>query len=394
MPSSKVSDWLLLDNSPQGASSTSSGSPGSMKLREMPPASPTSSQNEHTSQSDTSNTFVATSGQHRDVHNGSISGNSNSDSDLYSEGESEGSDNLFERPGSMALPAFPHSRQRHRVHESSSRRGSLQPPSLTTQSEKRGGGSSSNLGAKRIKASSSVTSASYFSNPNVNSFDIRNEVDCCLRYLRHLYKTVEEDRLPWMTDFADIQKMGRPRKIKEIAGRLNLNIPYYSSNYVEIFYAVTMPLLLLYNKPFFIVTFLTIVVIHSIRMHKKKTHTYGDSVVVLGRPISYRNLGHLLVFALVMLLFFNGLRTLMWVLLLNFCIIVPHALIRKPTYFDDEDLEKCRPKMAQYAICLIILVLAYLEGDTSHDEEAENRRAVERERKRMAQVLAKRESTG
>ncbi|CBZ29955.1 conserved hypothetical protein [Leishmania mexicana MHOM/GT/2001/U1103] len=204
---------------------------------------------------------------------------------------------------------------------------------------------------------------------------------------------IKDDRLPWMTDFADIHKMELPRKAKEIAWRLNLNIPYYSSNYIEIFYVVTMPLLFVYNTPFFVVTFLAIVIIHSIRMHKKKTHEYGDSIVMLGRRIRYRKLGHLLVFAMVMLLmFFDGLRTLMWVLLLNVCIIVPHALLRKPTYFDDEDLEKCRPKMVQYAICLVILVLAYLEGDLCADEAAESRRAVERERKRVAQAMAKHEA--
>ncbi|CAG9580731.1 conserved hypothetical protein [Leishmania major strain Friedlin] len=204
---------------------------------------------------------------------------------------------------------------------------------------------------------------------------------------------IENDRLPWMTDFADIHKMELPRKAKEIAWRLNLNIPYYSSNYIEIFYVVTMPLLFMCNTPFFVVTLLAILIIHSIQKHKKKMHEYGDSVVLLGRRIRYRQLGHLLVFALVMLLiFFKGLRTLLWVLLLNVCIIVPHALIRKPTYFDDEDLEKCRPKMVQYAICLVILVLAYLEGDLSADEVAESRRAVERERKRVAQAVARREA--
>ncbi|KAG5469433.1 hypothetical protein LSCM1_02653 [Leishmania martiniquensis] len=331
----------------------------------MPPVSPRSSQIDYASQSDAS---VATLGKYRGSHSGSVSGGS--DSDLYSEDESEDSENPVERRVSVALPAFQHHRPRLSIH-----------------------GNSASLYTQRAAGLPKSAPVSYFSSSKVSSLSIRNEIDCYLWLLRYVYKKIEEDRLPWMTDFADMEKMELPRKAKEIAVRLNLNVPYYFSNYLEIFYAVTMPLLFLYNTPFCIVTFLTLVMIHSIRMRKKSTSVYGDGVVVLGRSIGYRKLGHLLLLALaVLFVFFDGLRTLMWVLLLNFCVIVPHALMRKPTYFDDEDLEKCRPKLGQYAICLVILVLAYLEGDACDDEEAENRRAVELERRRLAQVLAKREA--
>lgn len=361
-----------------------------MNIEETPSFSSERLEYENMRQSNTSDISAATSGQRRGGHGGSIS--SDSGSDLYSEGESEDSDHS-ERPGNTALSVFQHSLQRPGAHGNKTALRSPRSPFQAIQSEKQGGSDDNRLGAKRITCSLASIPVSYFSSSNVKSFSIGNEIGYKARRLRHFYKMIKDDRLPWMTDFADIHKMELPRKAKEIAWRLNLNIPYYSSNYIEIFYVVTMPLLFVYNTPFFVVTFLAIVIIHSIRMHKKKTHEYGDSIVMLGRRIRYRKLGHLLVFAMVMLLmFFDGLRTLMWVLLLNVCIIVPHALLRKPTYFDDEDLEKCRPKMVQYAICLVILVLAYLEGDLCADEAAESRRAVERERKRVAQAMAKHEA--
>ncbi|KAG5469074.1 hypothetical protein LSCM4_02470 [Leishmania orientalis] len=368
MPLSDASNSLLPPGSLQGTGNRAFPSPGSTNVRKVPLLSSRSSQNDYAGQSDTSDGSAAASGQHRGGHVGSVSGDS--DSDLYSEGESEDNDNPAERPVSMALPAFQPNRFRDSAH-----------------------GNSSGLDAKRANGSPKSMPVSYFNSSKVSSLSLRYEIDCYVWLLRYVYKKIEADRLPWMTDFADMEKMELPRKAKEIAGRLNLNIPYYFSNYLEIFYVVTMPLLLVYNIPFFVVTFLTVVLIHSIRMRKKSTCVYGDGVVVLGRSIGYRKLGHLLLLALaVLFLFFHGLRTLLWVLLLNFCVIVPHALMRKPTYFDDEDLEKCRPKLGQYAICLAILVLAYLEGDACDDEEAENRRAVERERRRLAQVLAKREA--
>ncbi|TPP53716.1 PRA1 family protein [Leishmania donovani] len=387
MSSSNASDSPMLGGRLQGASDTNFDPPASMSIEETPSFSSAHLECEHMRQLHTPGISAATSGQRRGGHGGSVS--CDSCSDLYSEGESEDSD-LLERPGNMALPAFQHNRQRLGAHENRSALRAPQSPQAI-QSEKRGGSDSSRFGAKRTTCSLGSIPVSYFSSSNVKSFAFRDEIGCHVQHLRNFYKMIEDDRLPWMTDFADIHKMELPRKAKEIAWRLNLNIPYYSSNYIEIFYVVTMPLLFVCNTPFFVVTFLAIVIIHSIRMHKKKTHEYGDSVVVLGQQIRYRQLGHLLVFAFVMLLmFFNGLRTLLWVLLLNVCIIVPHALMRKPTYFDDEDLEKCRPKMVQYAICLVILVLAYLEGDLCADEAAESRRAVERERKRVAQAMAKR----
>lgn len=343
--------------------------------------------NSRTSNSGASQSDVTSHGSpnsHGWRYGNSVSG---SESDFYSEDDSSDSDLEPGTHDSVVSSTSRHSRHRH---------GSASPHSA--RSERRGSFISNQSGTAKGEGIHHATSMSfiplsYFHRSNSEAFSLRKEMHCYKEFLRHLYRCMEEDRLPWKTDFADLNKMRPPRKLKEVAGRLNLNIPYYLSNYVELFHVITMPFLLLYNTPFFLVTLLAVLMIHSVRLRKRNTRVYGDAAMVLGRPVSYRTLGHVLLIALVLLfIFFNGLRTMMWVTVLNVCFVVPHALLRKPTYFDDEDLEKCRPKMGQYAICLVILALAYLEGDPCEDEEAESRRAVERERKRLAQVLAKREA--
>ncbi|KAK7197883.1 PRA1 family protein [Novymonas esmeraldas] len=386
MPTSAASDSPRPESSLQTSSGADFQSSASMGIRE---ASSFASSALQLSQGQMMDASAATWGRRG---GGSVSGDS--DSEFYSEDDSEDSDVLYDSLGSVNLSSARHSRHRHTVH--GSRAGSHGAALRTTApAETQAGGdkSSSRHSLRRMTCSLSSIPLSYFHSSNESSFSFRNELDCYMGHLRHVYTMIEEDRLPWSTDFADLHKMRLPRKAREIASRLNLNIPYYSSNYIELCYAATLPFLLLYNTPFFAVTFLTMMMVHSVRMRKKNTRVYGEYADLLGRQISYRKLGHLLVCAFVMLfMFFNGLRTLFWVVLLNSCIVVPHALMRKPTYFDDEDLEKCRPKMGQYAICLVILALAYLEGDICEDEEAESRRAVELERKRLAKVLAKRET--
>lgn len=234
--------------------------------------------------------------------------------------------------------------------------------------------------------------SSYFHQQNTSKFSIKNELLCIRDGIKLLHSAVDEDCLPWLTDFADLHKMRLPKKPKEIGGRLNLNIPYYSSNYIEIFYVLTFPFLLFYNPLFFVVLLLACFFIQSTVMRKKVTQRYGAAVIVLGRKLPYRILGHIFVCTTVVLsMFFNGLATFGWVLLINLSVVIPHAILRKPTYFDDEDLEKCRPKLVQYALMLLFLGLAYLEGDCSDADELENVRAVAREKKRLKRVLAKRE---
>lgn len=335
-------------------------------------------------------------------HGGGSSRGSGSGSDFYSEDDSDNSEGYADAEGHQLSATQRSGHQRHtagsngngssedssRTAEGSRRDSAASPTSRHAASTRRH--QSTSPGVNRMSATDAPLS--YFHRHSRNSFSIQNELRCYVGHLKHVFKIIEEDRLPWQADFADIHKLRLPRKMKEVAGRLNLNIPYYASNYVEVFYVVTMPFLFVYNTPFFLVTFVTMVMIHSVTMRRKNTQVYGESVTVLGRPITYRNLAHILLFAFAMLfMFFNGLRTLMWVVVLNVCVIVPHAVIRKPTYFDDEELEKCRPKLAQYAIVLLLLALDYLEGDVGDNDDTESRRLVERERKRLAAVLEKRE---
>ncbi|KPA81189.1 hypothetical protein ABB37_04527 [Leptomonas pyrrhocoris] len=342
------------------------------------------------------------------VRHGHRTSSRGSGSDFYSEDDSDNSEGYADGAGHLESAK---QRDRHRRpstlqeeslrnsgisggggHNNSLSHGSFSSPAQRIASSERRNRSNS-IGVNRMSLSDAPLS--YFHRHNCGAFSVRNEFRYYVSHLKHLYETIEEDRLPWKTDFADAQKMGFPRKVKEVAGRLNLNIPYYSSNYVEVFYVVTMPFLLVFNTPFFLVTFLTMAMIHSVALRRRNTQVYGESVTVLGRPISYRNLAHVLLFAFVMLfMFFNGLKTMMWVIVLNLCVIVPHAVLRKPTYFDDEELEKCRPKLIQYGIVLLLLGLDYLEGDVSDNDETMSRRLVEREKKRLAAVLEKREGKG
>lgn len=321
-----------------------------------------------------------------------------SGSDFYSEDDSDNSEDYTDGAGHLLSAT--------RRSDPSARRGNgredflrgvdghdpVSSPMAQRSNARNGINSGGGVAAGVNRMSTSDVPLSYFHRHNTNAFSLPNEFRCYVGHLRHLFRTVEEDRLPWKTDFADLHKMCFPCKMKELAGRINLNIPYYSSNYIEVFYVVTMPFLFLYNTPFFLVTFVTMVLIHSIALRRKNTQVYGESVTVLGRPISYRNLAHIILFAFAMLfMFFNGLETLLWTIALNVCIIVPHAAIRKPTYFNDEDMEKCRPKLGQYGIVLLLLALDYLEGDVRDDDETMSRLLVEAEKKRLASVLEKRE---
>jgi PRA1 family protein 1 len=324
---------------------------------------------------------------------------SRSASDFYSEDDSDNSEGYADAAGHLMEAAQRSGAPRtaflrsadggsNNNNNSVGHRSASSPASRLPSTGRRG--TTNSAGANRMSLMD--TPLSYFHRHSTGTFSIRNEFRCYASHLCHLFRAIEEDRLPWRADFADVHKMRFPHKLKEIAGRLNLNIPYYSANYIEVFYVVTMPFLLFYNTPFFLVTLLTMVLIHSVTLRRKNTRVYGESVTVLGWSISYRNLAHILLFAFVVLfMFFNGLKTMLWVFALNLSVIVPHAMIRKPTYFDDEDLEKCRPKLGQYAIVLLLLALNYLEGDVSDNDETMSRRLIEQEKKRLAAVLEKRE---
>lgn len=189
--------------------------------------------------------------------------------------------------------------------------------------------------------------------------------------------------MPWFTDFGDPNKMRLPLSTKEALSRINLNFPYYATNYLHIFYLVTVPFLLMYNWPFLVVFVTFAVVGHMIALQKRHQQIYGSEVVLLGRCLRYRTLGHAaLTIIIVLILFSDVLRTVLCVLLLNAIVIVPHAMCRISTNFDDEDLEKLRPRLTLYALSLFFVALAYLEGDINAPEN-EGKRAARREMDRL-----------
>lgn len=218
-------------------------------------------------------------------------------------------------------------------------------------------------------------------------FSVQNEIDSFIYNCRQFWNSVEDDRLPWRSDFMDPKKLSFPSK-KDIKPRLNLNLPYYASNYIELNYMLCMPMLLILNPAFFFVAALACLAMHSIAIRKKCTDAYGGEFAFLGRVIPYKVLGHVMVVTLIiLLLFFNGFRSLGHIILFNCCTVVPHALLRNVTYFDDEELEKCRPKLFQYLLILVFLLLSYIEGASEYNIEEESARMVARERKRLELAL-------
>ncbi|CAD2217679.1 PRA1 family protein, putative [Angomonas deanei] len=253
-----------------------------------------------------------------------------------------------------------------------------------------------------------------------------------MEHFRTLYRMVDANRLSWTRDFANLERMSIPKNKKEITSRLNLNIPYYSSNYLELCYVVTLPFLLFHDIYFFIFLLLTCITVHSVvsntcdgeptkcDIHQiirsispqqpdapksfpkadsssfdqpseegKTDRAYSQYAILLGREVRYHKIVHVeLGVLLALLFFFHGFRTLYTVFFLNLLIVVPHALLRNVTYFDDEDMEKLRPKIVQYIIIIGVLVLLYLEGDTTSLEEDANKKYAEEYRARLKELRA------
>ncbi|RNF04445.1 putative RAB-interacting protein [Trypanosoma rangeli] len=179
-------------------------------------------------------------------------------------------------------------------------------------------------------------------------------------------KELHKEELPWLKDFFDREQFIPPNDFGDVVSRLNLNLPFYAANYVVICYTVVLPFLLLYDPLFFAILCVFTVTVHSIYLVERKRPKCGSKMYIGGFSVLYRRLADIfLVVLLLLFLFWDGLRTLGLVLLINSVLVLPHAVLRRPTYFDDEELEKLRPKMVQYIIILVLLLLAYLEGKES-----------------------------
>ncbi|CCW63151.1 unnamed protein product [Phytomonas sp. EM1] len=206
--------------------------------------------------------------------------------------------------------------------------------------------------------------------------------------LLNIYKRVDKDRLPWQSDFMNLDRMSFPSNSKEVLSRINLNVPYYALNYLELSCMITLPFLFFYNLPFFVVYFITSMLVYGVLVNGIKTSQSHNFVCLWGFQIAYHILGHTLLFAyLVILLFFDGVKTGLVVFWMNLLIVIPHAIWRTPPYFDDEKLEKCRPRLVRYALMLIMLFLVYLEGELLSPEEEmlvnENLSNAQKERERL-----------
>ncbi|ORC90614.1 putative RAB-interacting protein [Trypanosoma theileri] len=173
---------------------------------------------------------------------------------------------------------------------------------------------------------------------------------------------LRKEQLPWMEDFLDQKQFVLPKSKGEALERLNLNLPYYGANYIVVFYTLTLPFLVVYDPLFFLLVFLSAILLHTIHLREKKRSRFAAHISISGICVSYKRIVDLYIIILLgLFLFWDGLRTVGIVLLINGLVILPHAVWRRPTYFDDEELEKLRPKMVQYIISLILLILVYLE---------------------------------
>lgn len=204
-----------------------------------------------------------------------------------------------------------------------------------------------------------------------------------------IWQNFHVSTLSWSHDFFSFSLMSIPKK-SEAKMRLNLNIPYYLYNYILLMVLVTFPFLLYYNIPFLVVLvanilcFYFILYDYFVTSGTKRTH-----VRVIKWDFSFTYFGHLFLLAwLIILFFFKGARTGFYVFLLNFLVVIPHALVRNPTFFDDEELEKLRPKLFTFILMLFFVLLSYLEGDVSGPED-ENARRAEQERKQIKALIEK-----
>lgn len=204
------------------------------------------------------------------------------------------------------------------------------------------------------------------------------------RLVKRMHKLTTRDVLPWRTDFLARSRMELCLKPGEMLLRLNLNVPYYYANYLILSYAIVLPFLLLYDPLFLFVTGLCICAVYKIVIQRRTTGSLGDSMKVFHRRVTYRTLAHCFFAAYLFLFAFRqGAVTFILMCVLVNCIIIPHAVCRRPTFFDEEDLEKCRPMLVKYAGLLLVLLLAYIEGETAEDEFAENEKVVAKERERI-----------
>lgn len=215
----------------------------------------------------------------------------------------------------------------------------------------------------------------------------KSEHSTVVVHLTYVMSFIRENELSWRDDFLLFHMMSIP-KSSELFMRLNLNVPYYIFNYIQLMFLVTFPMLLWYNIPYLLIlaanVWCSFLIVHDSFAKTGKKRGY---IQVLQYNVRFLYFGHFFLAAWVFILvFFNGVKTSLYVTLVNLAVVIPHALLRRPTFFDDEEMEKLRPKMVNYVLMLLFILLSYLEGDITGPEE-ENLKRSEEERKRIKAFL-------
>lgn len=216
-----------------------------------------------------------------------------------------------------------------------------------------------------------------------------------IKQMANMFRTkYNKYHLSWIDDFFSLELMSIPKK-SEFFMRLNLNVPYYFLNYALLIIIGTFPTLLFLNIPYFVVLVANVFCCFRIFFASLSSPNEGKSCIKIHRwyvPFAY--VGHFFVLLwLIIFFFFDGIRTGFYIITLNCILVFPHALLRKPTFFDDEEMEKLRPKLLDYLLMLAFILLAYLEGDSSGLEDENLRRSLE-ERERINVILFKKNDTG
>lgn len=201
-------------------------------------------------------------------------------------------------------------------------------------------------------------------------------------------QNLEQNRLSWRDDFFFFSAMSLPRS-SELFLRINLNVPYYFYNYLQVMLMVLVPFLLIYSIPFLLLASVNCFVLYRTLLNAMtKDEKVKHEVVLPFFPyIRLSHRGHFFVLAwLLLFLFAGGVKTMIYVGFLIGLIVMPHALLRTPVFFDDEEMEKLRPKLLDYVLMLVFLGLSYLEGDVSGPELENNQRA-EKERAKIKELI-------
>nr|CCC94260.1 putative RAB-interacting protein [Trypanosoma congolense IL3000] len=176
------------------------------------------------------------------------------------------------------------------------------------------------------------------------------------------YAVLEQERLSWFDDFLDTRQFALPRSMSEVLERLNLNIPFYAANYAILCTTLSFLFLLFINPLLLVLVFPSSLLARSAIRYAKRSEGFEHNINPSAANIAYF---HFLVTCSTILLlihvFLIGLFYIVVLLVTNSVVLLSHAVLRRPVYFHDVELEKLRPKTFQYVILLLLSVLECME---------------------------------